>query len=128
MDGTEVPSLLLEDSTIGGATKPANHTNRSHYQEKARHFNPRVAPTRRSEKAHVGQQRPSAANSFTEKKNETPPLKELQESAISHNQAIWGRGVRGVRAIDFEGYPTKEGWQSSGHTGDCTGGLAQQAR
>ena len=62
VEGKEVPSLLLEDSTIGGAAKPANHTNRSHYQEKARHFNPRVAPTRQSEKAHVGQQRPSAAN------------------------------------------------------------------
>ena len=53
---------ILEDSTMGAATKPANHTNRSHCKEKARHFNPRVAPARQSEKAHVGQQRPSAAN------------------------------------------------------------------
>ena len=34
-----------------------------------------------------------------------------------------------MRAIDFEGYSTKEGWQNWGHTGDSAlGGLAQQAR
>lgn len=32
-----------------------------------------------------------------------------------------------MRAIDFEGYPTKEGWQNSGHTGDSAWGWVGSA-
>ena len=62
VEGTEVQSLLQEDSTIGRATKPANHINRSHCREKTRHFSLRLAPARQNKKAHLGRQRPSAAN------------------------------------------------------------------